>query len=125
MDGRGGVRRRDGVVSVAEACGDALLRGLRVAAFGGELLADASLEDLSRYTVNGKIRGVDIQNTVAGFGTSIPYDGFVSGTLNAEGDLTTPGAQDVFVGNYTTNASSQTCGVGAEASFTVNVKPAP
>jgi hypothetical protein len=35
------------------------------------------------------------------------------------GDVTTPGGQDVFVGNYTTNASNQICGVGAETSFTV------
>jgi hypothetical protein len=35
------------------------------------------------------------------------------------GDVATAGGQDVFVGNYTTNASNQTCGVGAETSFTV------
>jgi hypothetical protein len=35
------------------------------------------------------------------------------------GDLATAGGQDVWVGNYTTNASNQTCGVGAETSFTV------
>jgi hypothetical protein len=34
-------------------------------------------------------------------------------------DLATAGGQDVWVGNYTTNASNQTCGVGAETSFTV------
>lgn len=38
--------------------------------------------------------------------------------LNA-GDLVKPGGQDVFVGNYTTNSSNQTCGVGAETSLTV------
>lgn len=37
----------------------------------------------------------------------------------AAGDLENPGGQDVFVGNYTTNSSNQTCGVGAETSFTV------
>ena len=35
------------------------------------------------------------------------------------GDLAIAGGQDVWVGNYTTNASNQTCGVGAETSFTV------
>lgn len=48
---------------------------------------------------------------------------FVSSTeiimqLNA-GDVATAGGQDVFVGNYTTDASNDTCGVGAESSFTV------
>jgi hypothetical protein len=38
--------------------------------------------------------------------------------LNA-GDVATAGGQDVWVGNYTTNASNQTCSVGAETSFTV------
>ncbi len=35
------------------------------------------------------------------------------------GDLANAGGQDVFVGNYTTNSSNDTCGVGAETSFTV------
>jgi hypothetical protein len=35
------------------------------------------------------------------------------------GDLTAAGGQDVFVGNYTTNSSNATCGVVAEASYTV------
>jgi hypothetical protein len=35
------------------------------------------------------------------------------------GDLTNAGGQDVYVGNYTTNSSNQTCGVAAETSFTV------
>ena len=41
-------------------------------------------------------------------------------TLQLEpGDLANAGGQDIFVGNSTTNASSQTCLVGAETSFTV------
>lgn len=35
------------------------------------------------------------------------------------GDLANAGGQDVYVGNYTTNSSNQTCGVAAETSFTV------
>ena len=38
--------------------------------------------------------------------------------LNA-GDLANAGGQDVWVGNYTTKASNQTCGAVAETSFTV------
>ena len=38
--------------------------------------------------------------------------------LNA-GDLANAGGQDVFVGNYVTNSSNSTCGVGAESTFTV------
>jgi hypothetical protein len=36
------------------------------------------------------------------------------------GDLATPGGQDIFVGNFTTNSSNATCSVGAEASLIVN-----
>ncbi|MGO9991029.1 MAG: M12 family metallopeptidase [Steroidobacteraceae bacterium] len=37
------------------------------------------------------------------------------------GDLANAGGQDVYVGNYYTNASNNTCGVAAETSFTVGV----
>lgn len=37
----------------------------------------------------------------------------------SSGDLANPGGQDIWVGNYATNASNQTCGVGAETSLTV------
>ena len=67
------------------------LRGLRLAAFGGELVGNASLEDFSRYRVDAQLRNFDIRGAVRSIGkVQFPYDGIISGPIEAAGDLNTP-----------------------------------
>src|ERR1700730_10391197 len=79
-------------------------------------------------TMNGT--GFTSNTTYVYWNNSFRSSSYVSSTqltlhLNA-GDLVNPGGQDVFVGNYVTNASHSTCGVGAESSFMVTTaQPQP
>jgi hypothetical protein len=83
--------------------------------------AVASPTAASAITIKGT--GFTSTDTYVYWNGSYRPNTFVSSTeiimqLNA-GDVENPGGQDVYVGNYTTNASNQTCGVAAETSFTV------
>ena len=72
------------------------LKGLRLAAFGGEFAGDVSLTDFARYQVAGKLRNLDLQNVFRVFGQNrLPYDGIVSGPVQAGGDLKAPGAKSI------------------------------
>jgi len=81
-------------------------------------ISSASALDITIYGT-----GFTSSSTYAYWNGSYRAITFVSSTqltlqLTA-GDLANPGGQDIFVGNYTTNSSNSTCGVGAEISFTV------
>src|ERR1041385_3721596 len=70
------------------------LRGLRLAALGGQFSGNATLEDFARYMVAGDLRGFDIQTAMRALGeNSLPYDGSISGPFNARGDLKSAGAK--------------------------------
>ena len=70
--------------------------GLRLNAFGGEFAGDASLADFERYKVNGSLRNLDIQTAARTFGVkSLPYDGIVSGPLEAQGDTKAAGTRSI------------------------------
>ena len=71
------------------------LNGLKLSAFGGELLANASLENFKRYTFDGNLRGLDLQHGLQEFGASLPYDGVLSGDIKASGDLSAPGTKGI------------------------------
>src|SRR5262249_30505460 len=73
------------------------LRGLRVTAPGSELTADASLEDFARFTLTGALRRLDLRTVASIVGDkSFPYDGVVSGPLEASGDLSKPGMKGLL-----------------------------
>src|SRR5579883_972526 len=63
---------------------------LRLAALGGELDADATLENFARFQANGKLHHLDLQQILQALDQQLPYDGSLQGTLQAEGDLHTP-----------------------------------
>jgi autotransporter translocation and assembly factor TamB len=64
------------------------LRGLRLDALGGEFEGNASMEDFARYHVAGNLRHFDIQTVTTALGNKpLPYDGAVSGPVEANGDL--------------------------------------
>jgi translocation and assembly module TamB len=70
------------------------LRGLRISAFGGQFAGNASLENFARYSVDGNLRGFDIQTALSALGQkALSYDGAVSGPIQADGDLKSPGAK--------------------------------
>jgi translocation and assembly module TamB len=73
------------------------LNGLRVEAFGAEIDGSASLEDFARYAVSGNLRHLDLQTAMRDMGQKgAGYDGTVSGSLEAKGDLSAPGASSVM-----------------------------
>jgi translocation and assembly module TamB len=71
------------------------LNRLRLAAFGGELEAEARLEQFARYSVIGNIHHLDLQQVLLALGQRLPYDGSISGAVQANGDLGIPGARDL------------------------------
>jgi len=75
------------------------VKGLRLTAFGGELDADAVLEDFAHYQVSGNLRHLDVRQALAGLGQQrIPYDGVLSGPVHASGDLHAPGTRGLDAG---------------------------
>jgi translocation and assembly module TamB len=67
------------------------LKGLRLSAFGGQFNGDLSMEEFARYRLNGKLQNFDLQAAARVAGQKLPYDGVVSGPVQAEGDLKAPG----------------------------------
>lgn len=67
---------------------------LRLFALGGEITADARIEDLERFTLNGNLRGIAIQNlTAALLSKRVGYASVISGNVRAQGAFKTPSAQ--------------------------------
>jgi translocation and assembly module TamB len=71
------------------------LQGLRLAAFGAEVAANASLEDFARFQVDGNLRHLDLRTATRSLGQNLPYDGIVSGPISAKGDLKAPGTKAI------------------------------
>jgi translocation and assembly module TamB len=72
------------------------LKGLRLAAFGGEFAGNASLQDFARYRLDGNLRNLDLTAAARAAGEKqFPYSGIVSGPIEAAGDLRKPGTQSV------------------------------
>jgi translocation and assembly module TamB len=64
------------------------LKGMRLAALGGQFLGDVELHDLARYQVRGNLRNLDLRAAAAAMGEKqFLYDGTLSGRMEAEGDL--------------------------------------
>jgi translocation and assembly module TamB len=67
------------------------LNGLQIAAFGADFSGDVSLENFSRYQLRGNLRHLDLRDALRAAGEQpLPYDGVVSGSLNADGGFKTP-----------------------------------
>ncbi len=70
------------------------LAGLRLDAAGGELAADASLEDFARFSLNGNLRHLDLRTAAGTMGQKdFAYAGVASGPVTATGDLNQPGTK--------------------------------
>src|SRR5579884_1260310 len=75
---------------------DVNLTDLNLSALGGQITGDASLHDLAKYHFKGVVHHLDIQHAARALGvTNVPYDGIVTGPIEAEGDLKAPGAKGV------------------------------
>ncbi|MFN7998910.1 MAG: translocation/assembly module TamB domain-containing protein [Bryobacteraceae bacterium] len=69
------------------------LGGLRVAALGGSLSGDASLENMAKFHVNARLDHFDIQQVARALSPQqLAWDGVVSGPVEAEGDVHAPQA---------------------------------
>jgi translocation and assembly module TamB len=67
------------------------LNRLRVAALGGEVDANATLDNFAQLSATGQLRHFDIQQLLLLFDQHLPYGGSISGTVEANGDLHGPG----------------------------------
>ena len=64
------------------------LAGFRLAGFGGAIDGSASLENSERFRFSGNLRNFDIQDAARAFHAGpLPYDGVVSGPVEAQGNL--------------------------------------
>jgi translocation and assembly module TamB len=97
--GYGQVRdmRVSGNVSATQ--GQVMLSGFRVHALGGDLRADGEVRKLANFHIAGKFENLDAR-LVAGVGgvASLPYDGVISGSLDANGSLQEFNFHEIVVG---------------------------
>ena len=69
------------------------LQNMRIRGWGGELNADATLQDFARFQLMGAVRGVNLQALEQRLGMKpLPYDGTIAGTFEVQGDLKAPSA---------------------------------
>ncbi|HVW85119.1 MAG TPA: hypothetical protein VHB50_10585, partial [Bryobacteraceae bacterium] len=73
-------------VAKLDAANNLDLTGLHVAAIGAEFDGSVSLANFQRYKVQGNLRNLDIQNAARLFHQKIPYDGVISGSVDAQGE---------------------------------------
>ena len=72
------------------------LKGLRLSALGGQFTGDATLEEFAAYSLKGNLRNLDLQTASRALGQKPPpYDGVVSGPIQAQGNLKTPGIRSL------------------------------
>lgn len=83
----GGTIVATGDIRVDSNLRSAYLTGFNLDAFGGRLAASASLENLRNYKIDGTLRDFDIAAVLRAVHEQIPYDGVISGSLSASGDL--------------------------------------
>ena len=100
LDARGlafrqGTTRVSGVDVAASITADPRLiqlSGLRVEAFGGTLTGKASLEQMARFRVNATLSHLGIQQAARALSSQpVPWDGVITGPIEAQGDLHTAG----------------------------------
>jgi translocation and assembly module TamB len=72
------------------------IHGFRIGAFGAEIAGSASMEDFARYKVNADLRHLDLQALMGGMEQrGVDYDGVVSGSVAAAGDLSAAGTRSL------------------------------
>ena len=71
------------------------LQRFRLAAPGAEVIGDASIVDFATFNFNGNLRRLEIPALTRFLGTSLPYDGVVSGPISAEGNLKSRGTKEI------------------------------
>jgi translocation and assembly module TamB len=86
--GYGNVRDMQVSGNVSATQGQVMLSGFRVHALGGDLRADGEVAKLANFHVAGKFENLDARLLAAVGGVSkLPYDGVLSGSLDAKGSL--------------------------------------
>jgi translocation and assembly module TamB len=66
---------------------DLYLTDFNLNAFGGRFSGSASVRDRRGYQIDGTLRNFDIATILRAVHEQIPYDGVLSGSLGAEGDI--------------------------------------
>ncbi|MGH9615038.1 MAG: hypothetical protein ACRD4P_18390, partial [Bryobacteraceae bacterium] len=72
------------------------INGLKLSALGGELDANARIENFAKFQAKGSLHDFDLRNLAKTFAAKpIGYAGVISGTLAAQGDLKAKGATGI------------------------------
>jgi translocation and assembly module TamB len=86
--GYGNVRDMQVSGNVSATHGQVILSGFRVHALGGDLRADGEVVKLANFHIAGKFENLDARLLAAvGDIAKLPYDGVLSGSLDAKGSL--------------------------------------
>jgi translocation and assembly module TamB len=86
--GYGNVRDMQVSGNVSATRGQVMLSGFRVHALGGDLRADGEVVKLANFHIAGKFENLDARLLAAvGDIAKLPYDGVLSGNLDAKGSL--------------------------------------
>jgi translocation and assembly module TamB len=78
------------------------LEGLKLSALSGEFDGNVSLADFQRYKVHGDLKHFDIQTLARTFGEKLPYDGVISGPVDAQGDTKATGTKGIAANAHLT-----------------------
>ena len=72
------------------------LTNFKLTALGGAVTGDASLQNMERFQFHGDLHDFDIQTLARALANEqLPYDGVISGPLEASGNLKTPGVKGI------------------------------
>lgn len=72
------------------------LKGLRLSAFGGEFAGNAAVENMETVHLAGQLHKFDLQSVTRSLAMQrLPYDGVVSGPIEADANLKAPGTTGV------------------------------
>lgn len=75
---------------------DLALQHLKLDAFGGEVTGNADLKNMAQYKFDGALHGFDIRSLAKTFAAQdLPYDGVISGPVQASGDIKVPGTKSI------------------------------
>jgi translocation and assembly module TamB len=97
------------------------LSGLRIAAFGGVVQGDASLQDFARFQFRGALRALNLRNAAGTLGVKqFAYDGSISGRIEASGDLKAPAPARSIAANARLSITPGNRGIPMSGRLTAN-----
>jgi translocation and assembly module TamB len=97
--GYGPIRNMQVLGNVSATPDNVLVKGLRINALGGDMVADGEVRKLEDFHLAGRLENLDVRVLAhLGYITALPYDGIVSGPFDATGKLQEEDVHRLVVG---------------------------